>query len=158
MANFYDDSKFGVIERTWFGLTPKWGGEESAGRTFNETQANINPKKWYARGPIEILKIGCLTLGTLGKGEQLFGLTVNGTATVKGVIQASTASAPGTIASNPLTPGGSYQGYVTGAAKPTLAAGSYLTLLASTNVCSTGTVALFIDWRRRFTVTGKWDS
>lgn len=156
--NFYSDSKYGVIERTWFGLTAKWGGEVAAGVTFNETQANVNPKKWYPKGPIEIIKLGVMTLATLGKGEQLFGLTVQGTATVKGVVVASTASAPATIASNPLTPGGSYQGYSTGAARPTLAAGSYLTFLASTNVCSTGTVALFVDWRRRFSSAGKWDT
>lgn len=143
MADFYNDARWGVIERHWFGLAKLWGGGAAAGITFNETQAAVI-KRFYQQGPIRLLKIGVVTMATLGKGEQLFGLTVDGTATVKATIVASTTSAPGTIASKTLA--------------TTLAAGSYLALLASTNVCSTGTVAVFVDFRRAFSATGtKWD-
>lgn len=138
----YSDSRYGIIERQWFGLPKLWGGGAAAGLTFNETQAAVI-KRCYLKGPVKLLKIGVQTLATLGKGEQLFGLTVGGTATVKATIVASSASAPGTIASKTLA--------------TSLSAGSYLALLASTNVCSTGTVAVFIDFRRSFDSTGKWD-
>lgn len=140
MSNFYADSRYGVIQRQWFGLPKTWGGGAAAGITFNETQSNPI-KRFYMQGPVRLLKIGVVTLGTLGKGEQLFGLTVDGTATVKATIVASTTSAPGTIASKTLA--------------TNLPAGSYLALLASTNVCSTGTVAVFIDFRRSYDSTGK---
>lgn len=141
-SNFYSDARYGVIERHWFGLPKTWGGGAAAGITFNETQATII-KRFYPKGPIRLLKIGALTIGTLGKGEELFGLTVDGTATVKATIVASTTSAVGTIASKTLA--------------TTVTAGSYLALLASTNVCSTGTVAVFIEFRRQFIQTGKWE-
>lgn len=141
--NFYSDSKFGVIERHWFGLPKTWGGGAAGGFTFNETQS-VLVKRFYPKGPIKILKFGVVTIATLGKGEELIGLTVGGTATVKGTVVASTASAPGTIASLVMA--------------TTLSAGSYLALLASTNVCSTGTVACFIDFRRQFNASGKWDT
>lgn len=139
-SNFYADGRFGIIERHWFGLPKLWGGGAAAGITFNETQS-APIKRFYPKGPIKLLKIGVQTLATLGKGEQSFGLTVDGTATVKATIVASTSSAPGTIASKTLA--------------TTLTAGSYLALLASTNVCSTGTVAVFIEFRRQYEVTGK---
>jgi hypothetical protein len=138
----YSDKKYGVIERKWFGLSKANGGDAAAGFTFNETQAALI-KRYYPKGPIRLLKIGVMTLATLGKGEELIGLTVGGTATVKATIVASTTSAPYTIASKTLA--------------TTLTAGSYLSLLASTNVCSTGSVAVFIDFRRQYDVNGKWD-
>lgn len=140
--SFYSDKKYDTIERKWFGLSKANGGDSAAGFTFNETQAALI-KRYYPKGPIRLLKIGVMTLATLGKGEQLIGLTVGGTATVKATIVASSASAPYTIASKTLA--------------TTLSAGSYLSLLASTNVCSTGSVAVFVDFRRTFEVSGKWD-
>ena len=139
----YDNGKYGVIERKWFHLTPKWGGDAAAGDVFNETQS-LALTKWYPRGPIDIHKFGVMTLGTLGKGEELFSLGIDGTATVMGTVVASTTSAPATIASKAIT--------------DSLSAGSYLTILASTNVCSTGTVALFVDYTRKFDASGKWNA
>jgi hypothetical protein len=138
----YSDNQYGVIERHWFGLSKVNGGEAAAGFTFNETQSALI-KRYYPKGPIKLLKIGVMTLATLGKGEQLIGLTVGGTATVKATIVASSASAPYTIASKTLA--------------TTLTAGSYLSLLASTNVCSTGSVAVFLDFRRQYSTADKWE-
>lgn len=142
MAEFYDDSKFGVIERHWFGLPKTWGGGAAAGFTFNESEATV-VKRFYPKGPITILKLGVLTLATLGKGEEAFNLKKDGS-TLVGAVVASTTSAPGTIASN-VAP-----------ASANVAAGSYLQLVSSTNACSTGTCAVFIDFVRRFDVGGKW--
>jgi hypothetical protein len=138
----YSDNQYGVIERHWFGLSKANGGEAAAGFTFNETQAALI-KRYYPKGPIKLLKIGVMTLATLGKGEQLIGLTVGGTATVKATIVASTTSAAYTIASKTLA--------------TSLTAGSYLSLLASTNVCSTGWVAVFLDFRRLYSSADKWE-
>lgn len=142
MSNFYDDSKYGVIERKWFGRTVKHGGETASGFTFNETAA-VKVTKWYPRGPITIKKFGCMTLGTLGKGEEVFGLRKSGSTRVA-TVTASTTSAPYTIASTVTV------------SSANVAAGSYLDIIASTNVCSTGTCACFVDFVRRY--SSKWDS
>lgn len=129
----YDDGKFGVVERKWFGASQKHG-EQDAVITFNETEAT-KVARWYPVGPIHIEKFGVKTLATLGKGEELFTLQIDGSTAMK-KITASTTSAPYTVASATVNDG--------------LAAGSYLSILASTNVCSTGSVALFIDFRRKY--------
>ena len=145
---FYDDSKFGITRRQWFGLNARNGGPNAgAGITFNETQSNV-VKRWYPdlRGPIQMSKAGLMVLATLGKGEQSFRFSVNGTtaAAAFATAVASTTSAPYVMASKSIT--------------KVLATGSYVSILASTNVCSTGTVALFIDWKPRYsTGTGLWN-
>jgi len=139
MSNTYDDSKFGVIERHWFGLPKTWGGGAAGGITFNETEATTI-KRFYPKGPIQIQKLGVIALATLGKGEQAFNLKIDGSTTMKSIV-ASTTSAPGTIASVVVDDG--------------LSAGSYLSLIASTNACSTGTCAVFIDFRRKYD-TSRW--
>lgn len=138
----YDDPKFGVIERHWCSLPVKQGGSAAAGFTFNESEG-VKVTRLQFKGPIVLQKFGVMTLGTLGKGEQLFRLTKQGAAgTLLGRVVASTTSAPYTIASVALD--------------DTIDAGSYLTIFGSTNVCSTGTVAFFIDFRRAYDGS-KWD-
>lgn len=140
-SNNYDDAKYGVIERHWFGLPKTWGGGAAAGLTFNESEATPI-KRFYPKGPIVVEKLGVVALATLGKGEQAFNLKIDGSTTMKSVV-CSSASAPGAIASI--------------AVNDSLTAGSYLSLVASTNACSTGTCAVFIDFRRKYETTGKWD-
>lgn len=74
MSNFYDDSKFGVIRRQWFGLSKKWGGDRPNARVasgqgcFGTTDATVKTHfaKWYpARGPIRMLKAGAMGLATI---------------------------------------------------------------------------------------------
>src|SRR3990167_6113783 len=67
MSNFYEDSKFGVITRKWFGLTKKLGGDVAAGYTLATTDATVisHLARWYPRGPIKILKMGSFVLATL---------------------------------------------------------------------------------------------
>ena len=146
---FYNDEHFGIVYRKWFGLTTRAGGESAAtGITFNETQSNV-VKRWYPprKGRIQMMKEGVMTLATLGKGEQSFRMSVSATtaAAAFATMVASTASAPWTIASKVTA--------------RMLAPGSYVAILASTNVCSTGTVAIFIDWRPRFdSAASQWDT
>lgn len=141
-TNFYDDSKFGVIERKTFGLTVKHGGETATGITFNETEAT-KVTRWYPRGPITVKKFGVVTLATLGKGEEAISLYKSGSTRIASVT-ASTTSAPYTVAST------------TTVSSANVAAGSYINILASTNVCSTGTVAVFVDFVRKYST--KWDA
>ena len=147
MSQFYDDSRWGIVYRQWFGLPVRYGGTNAgAGITFNETQSN-SVKRWYPprKGTIQMMKAGVMTLATLGKGEQSFRLSVNATtaAAAFATLVASTTSAPFTIASKVFSKG--------------LTAGSYVSMLASTNVCSTGTVAIWIDWRPKYSTATQWD-
>ena len=69
-SNFYSDSKFGVIQRQWFGLTTKYGGSvvNTANLyTFGTTDATVRSQlaKWYPRGPIKLVKVGSFVLATL---------------------------------------------------------------------------------------------
>ena len=139
----YDDPIFYDVRRVWFGLPKKQGGHSAAGYTFNETRSTP-VTRFYTKGPYVIVKYGVMVLATLGKGEQDFPLLENTTRV--GVVTASTASAPYTIASK----------LGTTLTNPTIEAGNYLNIIASTNVCSTGSVALFIDYRPFFDNTSKW--
>ena len=139
-TRFYDDTIFGIIYRHWFGLTTRNGGPSGTSPiTFNETQSNV-VKRWYPprKGNIQMMKVGVVTLATLGKGEQSFRMSVNATtaAAAFATLVASTAAGPWTIASKQISKG--------------LTAGSYVSMLASTNVCSTGSVAIFIDYRPKW--------
>ena len=135
----YAHPKYGVIERKYFSLPVKHGGHAAAGFTFNETELT-KMTRWYPYGPVVLQKFGVLTLATLGKGEETFRLTKGGPAgTLLARVVASTTSAPYTVASVALD--------------DTIDAGSYLTIFGSTNVCSTGSVAFFIDYRRTYDAT-----
>jgi hypothetical protein len=145
-GRFYSDPMFGTVYRQWFGLTNRNGGSGAfltgvPGHPiqFNETQFNV-VKRWYPprKGAIQMMKQGVVTIATLGKGEQSFRLSVSATtaAAAFATLVASTTSAPWTIASKVTSKG--------------LTAGSYVSIMASTNVCSTGSVAIFIDWRPKY--------
>ena len=133
----YSSERFGIIERKVIGATKKVGGDCAAGFTWNETESNLITR-WYPKGPIKLLKIGALVLSTLGKGEQSLGYYKNTTRSA--TLVCSTTAAQYSIASKTVD--------------IDLAAGDYINVLASTNVCSTGTVALFFDYRR--THSSKW--
>jgi len=123
----------------WFGLTTKHGGQASSALTFNETEAN-KVDRYYPKGPIVIKKIGLRVLATLGKGEQTMVLFKNGSTRI-GAVVASTTGLNYTQTDNAVNSSPSVS---------TLPDGDYLTLLASTNVCSTGSVAFFVDFCRAF--------
>jgi hypothetical protein len=73
MSNFYDDAKYGVIQRRWFGLSKKWGGDRLNARgasgqgCFGTTDATSKTHlaKWYPKGPIKLVKAGVFTLASV---------------------------------------------------------------------------------------------
>ena len=61
----YDESMFGVVERTWFGLTQKYGGSGTI-ITVSGSATNVTKiTRWQPKGPIKVLRFGCKVLGTL---------------------------------------------------------------------------------------------
>jgi len=130
MTNFYDDSKYGVIERLYL------GPHQDANTMTGDTTLL---KRFYPRGPIKILKFGVQHVATQGGTEIKVNLKRNAS-TLASVI-ASTDSAPWTIASADVD--------------KNVDAGSYLTIDTEGTV-ATGTVICFIDYVRLY--NSKWDS
>lgn len=162
MTNFYDDSKFGVIDRKWFGLTKKHGGETAAGYTFGTTDATsiTHVARHYPKGPIRLLKAGAYVLATIGGGGTGFDqiptrMQVNG-ANESAEFNIPTAGAPYTKASittftNPVVDAGSYVGFKTGTPESTNGT-------AKNTATVTGSVAFFFDYRRVWHESGNWDT
>ncbi len=69
--NTYDDNKYGVITRKWFGLTTKHGGDRTlgvGGYTIGSAATCVaKVARWYPRGPIKLVKAGIMVLATLQK-------------------------------------------------------------------------------------------
>lgn len=163
MSNFYDDSKFGVITRRWFGLTEKVGGEASSGYTFGTTDATVieHLARHYPRGPIAIQKAGAFVLATVGGGGTVFDkipgyVTKNGVRVSDlnfdisdGAAQFSNASVEPTA--DTRIDSGSYLGFET--ATPQSDNGT-----AGNTATVTGTVAFFVDYKPVFDLDGAWDS
>jgi len=72
MGGSYDDAKYGVINRKWFGLTKKHGGDAADGYTFATTDATVieHVARWYPKGPIDIVKFGAKVLASITAGSQ----------------------------------------------------------------------------------------
>lgn len=160
---FYSDQKFGVINRKWFGLTKKWGGDVAAGFTLGTTDATSidHVAKWYPKGPIRLRKFGVKNLATITHASSDLipaRLRVNGsTETTTDIYPKSTASvvAPLTVASttdftNDVVDAGSYIGIRT--ATPRTDKGT-----AANTATALGTLAFFIDWSPEYSTDGKWD-
>ena len=164
--NFYDSNKFGVIERHWFGLTKKAGGDAANGFTFGTTDATTGTfvERFYPKGPIEILKIGAQVLATMtNASNDLVPVRFVGrgaSASAMGDFypkSTSSAAAPWSIASR------------TPSAGTHLRAGEYIHVryatprtdngTAANTATTTGSVALFMDYRRKFVGgSGKWNT
>lgn len=166
--NFYDDSKFGVVNRTWFGLTKKHGGESSAGCTFGTTDATVQTHvtRWYPMGPMDVKKFGAKVLATIAAGSQDYTDQIIAKLTGRGASASVMATfsfdidggtiAPHTFASiESMTvsqvKAGEYVSIKTGT--PQTDNGS-----AANTATTTGTVAFFIDWAPTFDVSGRWDA
>jgi len=84
VTDFYEDSKYGVINRKWFGLTKKAGGDCAAGYTFSGSGSSITHlARWYPRGPIEVIKAGFRVLATLATAANATGGAVRSKHQVK---------------------------------------------------------------------------
>jgi len=161
MSNFYDDSKFGVIQRKWFGLTKKMGGDAASGYTFATTDATTidHLARWYPRGPVKMVKAGHMVLATIGGGSAAFDqvparILVNG-ANESADWNVPDTGAPYSIASTTTftdaeVDAGSYVGVRT--ATPESTNGT-----AYNTATVTGTVAFFVDYKPAYHES-KWDT
>jgi len=155
----YSDEKYGVVERHWFGLTKKFGGDAASGFTFGTTDAtSVNQvTRFYPKGPIRMLKFGYITLGTVsggGTGMDVIPLRlrVNGS-NESSTINIPTAAINYAIGStetftNPVVDAGSYIDIITGT--PQTADGT-----AANAATSSGTVSFFLDYVREY--ASGWD-
>lgn len=164
MGNSYSDSKFGVIQRKWFGLTKKHGGDCASGYTFGTTDATKQSHlaRWYPRGPIKMVKAGARVLATMTQGSSDLveaRITTRGASASAGcsfyVKSTSTAVAPYTVASTTTftvsqVKAGEYISIVTGTPKSDKGT-------AKNTATLTGTVAFFVDYVPTFDSDGKWD-
>ena len=135
MANVYDDSKYGVMERLW--LTAQQVNQSDVQLSGDSTLV----KRFYPKGPIKILRFGVQHLATQGGTEVTVSLKKGASGTVWATVVASTDSAPWVIASK--TP-----------STTVIPAGSYITV-DSAGTVATGSVHCFIDYVRTF--SSSWD-
>lgn len=160
--NSYDDAKFGVITRKFFGLTKKHGGDCASGYTFGTTDATAitHLARFYPKGPIKLRKFGYYTLATVGGGGTVMDiiparLRVDGS-NESSAVNILDAAAPYSIGStttftNPIVDAGSYLGVKT--ATPQSTNGT-----AGNTATTTGTVAFFVDYTPEYSTDGKWDT
>ena len=166
---FYDDSKFGAIQRIWFGLTKKHGGAAAAGFTFGTTDAtkSIHVTRFYPKGPCHIIKFGARWLATaatasgqrvlarlVGRGASASAmasvLIKNTGSTVAPYVVASIEAADQTDFAVTQVKAGEYISINT--ASPTTTAGT-VTITATTD----GTVSFFVDIIPSYDVDN-WDA
>src|SRR5512137_1060860 len=167
MSNSYDDSKFGVITRNWFGLTQKLGGADAV-ITFGSATRTTHITRWYPRGPIKVKKVGYLVAATMvgkatNKGRREFRFLTRG------------ASASVIAKLLPATCGTVSQYTFNSTTSLTVAqckAGEYISIQSGTPVTYTttyalgtaspgtvnGSLAFFIDWVPAYDQDGKWNA
>ncbi len=153
MSNAYDDGQYGIINRKWFGLTKKYGGDCAAGYTLGTTDATAISQvaRWYPRGPIKIIKGGSFTLATLnGSGVDKVDcrIKVRGASASLAASFNAFASAQNSFASDEtmtyaLVKKGEYISIRTGT--PETDKGT-----AKNTSTTTGTLAFFVDWTPHF--------
>lgn len=165
MSNFYDDSRFGVIERQWFGLSKKWGGAVPNARVasgigcFGTTDATVKTHiaKWYPRGPIKLVKAGTMNLATVTNASVdriPVRVLVRGASASLGCLFYNAKGNQAVVAST------------TTFTVRTVKAGEYLAIktgtpqtdngTAANTATTTGTVAFFVDYVRSWDPS-KWD-
>jgi hypothetical protein len=156
----YSDHKYGVIERKWFGLTKKCGGDAASGFTIGTTDAtSINQVvRYYPKGPIKVVKFGYFTLATTsggGTGMDVIPLRMRVNASNESsTINIPTAAAQYSIGStltftDSVIDAGSYIDIITGT--PQTAKGT-----AANTATTGGTVSFFLDYVRAYDST-KWN-
>lgn len=184
MSNFYDDAKYGVIQRKWFGLSKKWGGDAAAGFTYATAHGTSisHVAKWYPRGPIKITKAGSFVLATLANASSdlhIARIRTRGASASIAVAwymkSTSTQVVQAVFASNVPTndlPSGNPPTTTVGKATPIsqCKAGEYIQVMTATpttdkatrvQATTTGSTAFFLDYIPTYLAQsggGKWDS
>ncbi len=166
MSNAYDSGKYGVIQRTWFGLMTAWGGTAATGITFGSGTKLTHVKGWYPPGPIKIKKVGyfvqCTMVGAAtNKGRRRFRFFTRGASA--SVIGATSPATAGTVAVRTFN---SITSFTVNQCKK----GEYIYIdsASARTVCTTwalstagrgtvnGTLAFFVDWYPDF--GSSWDT
>lgn len=159
MSNFYEDSKFGVINRKWFGLTKKLGGDCANGYTLATTDATVisHLARWYPRGPIKMVKMGSFVLATLVNASVdrvPVRLLTRGASASVGAVAYSAKTLFSFASETDFTvsqvKAGEYISIRTGT--PQTDNGT-----AANTATTTGTLAFFVDYVPTYDSTGKWD-
>jgi hypothetical protein len=137
----YSNSIYQDVRRLWFGYKRGSSAPGFGAAHPNSEAENLNyVERFYPKGPIKILKFGAIAASTNGKGEQMMSLYRNGSRLATAVCSTSSSEyVVDSVAVNKIC-----------------AAGSYLNIIASTNVCSTGSVSCFVDYVPLFDNSGKW--
>ena len=170
--NTYDAGKFHVINRTWFGLTKKHGGDVAAAYTFGSATGVTHLTRWYPKGPIKVLKTGARVLATLGTPASNADVEYKPIRVYKS--SAAGASLNTLIASYKIIAADTSRLALYGvASKETMAsaeveAGRYISIRSGSPTTADGTadngtvngsVAFFIDWRPHYDPSSeKWDT
>jgi hypothetical protein len=162
----YDESKYGVINRTWFGLTKKHGGNAADGYGFGTTDATTQTHlaRYYPKGPIDIIKFGAKVLASITAGSQDYTDII----TAKLLTRGGSASVAGTFSFD--IDGGTIAPHVFASVESLTAqckAGEYVSIKTGTpltndgtaaNTATTpGTVAFFMDWTPKYDGNRNWD-
>lgn len=170
MSNKYDDSKYGVITRKWFGLTKKCGGDAAAGFTFGTGDAGpdtTHVTRFYPKAPVDVIKFGFLTLGTLSCGASVIDRAIS-RLIGRGASASKMASVNLMAASTTVsqyTIGSIESSNTTDFPITRVKAGEYLAITTATKETDkgtdlgstlTGTVAFFIDMVPAF--SSNWDA
>lgn len=162
----YDDGKYGVINRKWFGLAKKYGGDAADGYTFGTTDATsqTHVARWYPKGPISVQKVGYMALASIIAGSQdttdripLRFTTRGGSASVCATLSIDIDGgtiAPYAVGSNESPTvrqckAGEYMSVKTGT--PQTAGGT-----AANTATTLGTAAFFIDWAAKPTPASEY--
>jgi hypothetical protein len=160
MGNAYDDAKYGVVQRKWFGIESRGGYR---GYTFGTTDATsiTHVKRWYpGRGPVKLLKAAVVRLATMTNASNdiipVSFYTRGASASLACTLYAkntSTAQAPWTVSST------------TSLDYTTCKAGEYITIKSGTprtdkgtaanTATTTGTVAFYVDYVPLYSTS--WD-
>jgi hypothetical protein len=149
-ANSYDSGKYGVITRTWFGLTDKHGGGYTSAYTKGSATCVAKLARFYPRGPISIRKIGMRVLATIS--------TPATNASCDGfyyrLYKEGVVAATDMVLADDTNRVALY-GVASKAVNVNVTAGSYITIKTSSSYTGDGTVdagsingsfAFFIDW------------
>jgi hypothetical protein len=173
-SNFYDDAKFGVIERTWFGLPRKYGGHCASGFTIGTGTTEAVVARWYPKGPIDIVKTGAFVVATLASAANATGSVTRQRLPIEFYKGDGGTTRNTLMASTHLIMGDGGRtarfGFASdeSPASSEVEAGGYISIyLATANsdngtvegaigtVLRTGTFAVFIDWVRKY--GSQWD-
>ena len=162
MSNFYSDSKFGVIQRKWFGLTKKLGGDAATGYALNVGTTDAthvsNLARWYPRGPIKMKKFGAFVLATVVNASvdripcRIYTRGASASAGAVAYIGKTLFSfGSSTTFTVSQVKAGEYVSIVTGT--PQTDKGT-----AANTATTTGTLAFFLDYVPTYDSGGKWDA